>query len=92
MRWSVTALVASIVGVIGAILPAMAGQSVGDPDSAVFGIGVALGAAGGFAGLAIGGLVSSRSETPSVARNLAGGAIGVALLALFLTFVLVFSG
>ena len=55
-RWSTAAFLAGIVGVVGALLPAMDGQKVGDPDSVAFRLGVPLGLFGGLVAVVIGAL------------------------------------
>jgi len=90
--WCLTALVAGFIGVVGALLPAIDGQKVGDIDSVAFRLGVPLGFLGGVIAVAIGALCTSRSPNSAVARGIAITAIVVGSIALLLTAALVFSG
>jgi hypothetical protein len=91
-RWSTAAFLAGIVGVVGALLPAMDGQKVGDPDSVAFRLGVPLGLFGGLVAVVIGALVVSRSPSSAFSRGVAIASLVVGSIALFLTAALAFSG
>jgi hypothetical protein len=55
------ALLLGVVGVVGALLPALDGQKVGDPDSTAFRIGAPMGFFGGAIALVVGIILVSRS-------------------------------
>ena len=83
------ALLSSVIGVVGALLPALDGQEVGDPDSLAFRIGVPTGLGGAAVAVALGSrllMMSSRVRAAPIASVVIGG------IALFLTAALVFSG
>lgn len=90
--WSAAALLAGIIGVVGALLPAMDGQKIGDPDSVAFRLGVPLGVFGGLVAVVIGALVISRSPTSAFSRGVAIASLVVGSVALFMTAALAFSG
>ena len=89
---SIAALLSGVVGVFGAVLPALQGQKVGDPDSLAFRLGVPLGLLGGLTAIVIGALVTSRSPNSILSRGVAIASIVVGSIALFLTAALMFSG
>lgn len=92
-RWlSRAAVFVGIVAVVGALLPAIDGQKVGDPESVAFRIGAPLGFFGGVAAIALGVICTSRSAISTSARTVAIAAIVVGGFALFLTAALLFSG
>jgi hypothetical protein len=90
--WCLTALLAGVVGVVGALLPAMDGQKVGDIDSVAFRVGVPLGFLGGVVALALGVLCTARSTNSAVIRGIAITSIVAGAIALLLTAALAFSG
>ena len=90
--WSTAALLAGIIGVVGALLPAMDGQKVGDPDSVAFRLGVPLGVFGAIAAVLIGALVISRSPTSAFSRGVAIASLVVGSVALFMTAALALNG
>jgi len=78
--------------VVGALLPAMDGQKVGDIDSLAFRVGAPLGLLGGVVAVALGVLCTNRATNSVVTRGLAIAAIVAGAIALLLTAALVFSG
>lgn len=92
-RWlSRAALFVGILAVVGALLPAIDGQKVGDPDSVAFRVGAPLGFFGGVAAIALGATCMSRSGVSTVARAAAIVAIVVGGFGLLMTAALLFSG
>ena len=90
--WCPTALLAGFLGVVGALLPAIDGQKVGDVDSIAFRVGVPLGFFGGVVGVALGVLCTSRPARSAASEGIAITAIVVGSLAILLTAALAFSG
>jgi hypothetical protein len=86
------ALLLGVVGVVGALLPALDGQKVGDPDSAAFRVGAPVGFFGGAIALAVGIIFVSRSYGSTALRVVSIVSIVVGGIALLLTMALVFSG
>ena len=85
------ALTAAVVGLVGALLPAMTGQQVGDPDTAVFWIGAALGTIGSVGAGILAARELGRATWPAASAT-AIAALVLAGLAGLLTLALVFSG
>ena len=83
-------LVAGVIGVMAALLPALQGQKVGDPASLAYRIGLPLGLLGGLVAIVIGAFCISRSRDSAPGRAIASLVVG--LVALFLTAALAFSG
>jgi hypothetical protein len=90
--WCLTALLAGFGGLIGALLPAMDGQKVGDINSVAFRVGVPLGFVGGVAAITLGVLCTARSTNSAVIRGIAITSIVAGAIALLLTAALAFSG
>ena len=90
--WCLTALLAGFAGVVGALLPAMDGQKVGDIESVAFRVGVPLGFLGGVVALTLGVICTWRSTNSAVSRGIAITAIVVGAVALLLTAALALSG
>jgi hypothetical protein len=85
------AVTSGAVGLVGALLPAMAGQQVGDPDTAVFWIGVALGATGAVAASALAIRELGRDQRRLAATAAAIAALVIGGLAGLMTLALLFS-
>lgn len=90
---AIVALGVGCLAVVGAMLPAVAGQRVGDPDTAVFWIGLASGTTFGAAAIAL-GVVSLARSTAARLNTTALAVIGVLLGCggLLLSAALAFSG
>lgn len=86
------AIAAGVAGIIGALLPAFAGQRVGDPDTAVFWIGLALGTTGSAGAIGVGVTALSRPAASTTAKTLSITAVVLGGIALLLTAALFLSG
>ena len=92
-RWlAAVALLCSVIGIIGALLPALDGQKVGDPESAAFRLGVPLGFLGGALAVALGIVSLGRSADSVPPKVVSIVSISLGGMALLLTAALVFSG
>jgi preprotein translocase subunit SecE len=86
------ALLLGVVGVVGALLPALDGQKVGDPGSTAFRLGAPMGFFGGVIAIVVGIIFVSRSSSSTTLRVVSIVTIVVGGIALLLTMALVFSG
>lgn len=89
---SVIGSILGACGVFGALLPAMAGQRVGDPDTAIFWIGAAMGAVGAGGALTCGLVALGRSNDAAGVIVLAVVDLLAAIAAGFLTLALLLAG
>ena len=89
---SAVALLLAAIGVVGAVLPALDGQKVGDPDSSAFRLGVPLGFLGGALAITLASIVLARSAQSVWPKVISIVSISIGGMALFLTAALVFSG
>lgn len=89
---SILGLALGACGVFGALLPGMAGQRVGDPDTAIFWIGAAMGAVGAGGALTCGLVALGRSNDAAGPIVLAVVDLLSAVAAGFLTLALLLAG